>query len=401
MTDSNSMKKNQLLSYEQAKEIVAKNDNFYEKVEIIDGYKVSIFNYILSVYDWFKTPFEGATYSAFEMRGLTFIHTENGPVRFLHLHKFFNINENADSQVENLKHLKIVRVDEKLDGSMIRSIVLPNNRVMCKTKVGFTNDQSRMANACVEKQRLNEFIQESLQSRIAAIFELCSPLNKIVVDYKDTELRLIQMRDEETGVYLDVHNHPLVLKYKPLVVERHSLMTFDELLQKQSTEEGKEGYIVTLEDGTMNKYKTMWYFERHKLIDNASYENNLVKMICEETLDDALALLDKDNERRVYAEEMQLFLSGHIRDLVVQAVELSKKHNGDQKKFAIENRSNPMFSIATKALNREPDGEDLQGFILKAVKAQVANNCRRLEMARSYLNKYGFKVANFHPIGDE
>ena len=55
----------------------------------------------------------------------------------------------------------------------------------------------------------------------------------------------------------------LVLKYKPLVVERHSLMTFDELLQTIYGR-GKEGYIVTLEDGTMNKYKTMWYFERHK-----------------------------------------------------------------------------------------------------------------------------------------
>lgn len=393
--------KNQLLSYAQCQEIVAKNDNFYEKIEIKDGYKISIFNYILSVYDWFKTPFEGATYPAFEMRGLTFIHTENGPVRFLHLHKFFNINENADSQVENLKHLKIIRVDEKLDGSMIRAIILPNNQILCKTKVGFTNDQSRMANACVTKQGLTEFIKETLESRIAAIFELCSPLNKIVVDYKETELRLIQMRDEETGLYLDVHTHPLVLKHKPKVVDRHPLMTFEELLHKQATEEGKEGYVGTLENGTMNKYKTMWYFVRHKLIDNASYENNLVKMICEETLDDALALLDKNNERRIYAEKMQLFLSVHIKNLVNQGMELAKKHDGDQKKFALENKSNPMFAIATKAINRPPDGDDLQGCILKKVKEQVANNCRRLEMARKYLNEHGFEVANFVPIGDE
>lgn len=396
---SNNMK-NQLVSYLQCQQIVAKNDNFYEKVEIKEGYKISIFNYILPVYDWFKTPFEGATCSAFEMRGLTFIHTENGPIRFLHLHKFFNINENTDSQVENLKHLKIIRVDEKLDGSMIRAIILPNNKILCKTKVGFTNIQSKIANDCVIKQELTEFIKETSNLRIAAIFELCSPFNKIVVDYKETELRLIQMRDEETGLYLDIYSHPLVLKHNPKIVYRHPVMTFGDLLNKQSTEEGKEGYIVTLENGQMNKFKTKWYFDRHKLINNASYENNLVKMICEETLDDAISLLDKDNQQRLYAEEMQLFLLGHIRDLVVQAVELSKKNDGDQKKFAIENQSNPMFSITTKALKREPDGDDLQSFILKAVKSQVANNCRRLEMARSYLNKHGFKV-KFQKIGDE
>jgi len=399
MTDSNIMKA-QLLSYEQCQEIVAKNDNFYEKVEIVNGYKVSVFNYILSVYDWFKTPFEGATYPAFEMRGITFVHTEQGPKRYLMLHKFFNLNENADTQADQLKQYPVIMVQEKLDGSMIRMIKFPDGKIVCKTKVGFSNDQSRMAMRYLESTPpLLQFVNEALDQGLAPIFELCSPLNRIVVNYSKTELRLIQMRDESTGLYLDIYNHPLSLKYGLVTSEKHPLFTFEELLHKQNTEEDREGYVVTLSNGVKFKLKTMWYFERHKLMDAASYENDLVKMICEEKLDDALTLLDKDNERRVYAEQLQLFLAIHIKDLIHQSIELSKNFNGSVKDFALANKGNPLFNLAVYVVNMT-DSEKHE-YLATKVKDRLTKDCGRLEKARSYLSKNGFKVANFETIGDQ
>lgn len=39
-----------MLTYQQCQEIVSKNENFYEKVDLVNGYKISVFNYILSIY---------------------------------------------------------------------------------------------------------------------------------------------------------------------------------------------------------------------------------------------------------------------------------------------------------------------------------------------------------------
>lgn len=394
--------KNQLLTYEQCQEIVAKNaeKNFYEKVEVVDGYKISIFNYILSVYDWFKTPFEGATYPAYEMRGLTFVHTESGPKRYLALHKFFNLNENEDNQVDKLKEHSVVMVQEKLDGSMIQMIRLPNGKILCKTKIGLTNTQARMAMSCLSKDKdLYSFVSNCLDQGLAPIFELCSPLNRIVVEYDQTELRLIQLRDETSGLYLDFYSHPLVLKYRPKLAKQYPVYTFDELLEKQKVEENREGYVVTLSNGFKAKLKTMWYFERHRLMDSVASEDTLVSLICEEKLDDAIALLDKTNERRVYAEKMQLFLSHHIKEQIDQAMDLLSKYNGNRKDFAMAYRDNSLFPVVVKLLDKKSD--DTIEEMSSMIKKRIAQTCFRLEKARNYLKANGFEVEGFRSLDDE
>jgi len=70
-----------LPTYEDCVRIVQNNECFYEKIVTINGYKVSIFNYRLAELKDFICPIENDTVQAFEMRGLTFIHTENGPLR--------------------------------------------------------------------------------------------------------------------------------------------------------------------------------------------------------------------------------------------------------------------------------------------------------------------------------
>lgn len=378
------------LTYEQCLEIVKKNDNFYEKIDIIDGYQISTFNYILSIYEYFKKPLENSTTTAFELRGLSFLHNENNHKRFLMLHKFFNLNENDDYLLSKLKNNKIIQIQEKLDGSMIRFIKLPNGRIVAKTKVGFSNMQTKLANEIIcQNEKLHSFVEDSLNNNLAAIFELCSPLNKIVLNYNNTSLKLLQIRDETLGNYLDLYNHPLVLKHKIELTENHPLCTFDELLEKQLKEENKEGYVCTLDNGVKFKLKTKWYFDRHELMDKTSFENVLIEMILKEELDDAISLLDKDNERRIYAEKIQIFLSHHLSKLINESKTLISFYNGNRKEYALKYKNEKMFKIAINYIDKVDFEEDLK----KDIKENIIFNCRKLEMARKFLKENGFSLS--------
>ena len=60
---------------------------------------------------------------------------------------------------------------------------------MAKTKVGFDNDQAIHANNILNSdEELKSFVKYTLDNRIAAIFELTSPANRIVVKYYDSKL---------------------------------------------------------------------------------------------------------------------------------------------------------------------------------------------------------------------
>ena len=84
-----------LLSYDEAATLTLGIDStFYESKFVIDGYNVSIFNYILAQYSDFIDNL------AFEMRWLTYVFNKDGSLfkRYLLLHKFFNLNQVAESQ---------------------------------------------------------------------------------------------------------------------------------------------------------------------------------------------------------------------------------------------------------------------------------------------------------------
>lgn len=388
-----------LLTYQECKEIASKNENFYEKVLEIQGFKISIFNYIVSIYEHFKNPIKTDNLTAYEMRGLTFIHQDNDHKRYLMLHKFFNLNENEDYQLEDLKKHRIVSIQEKLDGSMIRAIKLPNNSIICKTKSGFDNPQSNLANQLLNKNKnLLDFTKECLDNHLAPIYELCSPLNKIVVDYNESKLILIQLRDESTGSYLDIYNNPLVAKYSIEKTKNCPIVDFETLLEQQKNETHKEGYVVSLENGIKFKIKNQWYLERHRLLDNIAYENKIIELICNETLDDAIALLDKNNEARIYSENIQKFILNKISETFHSCLDLlEKSKNISRKEFALTYGKDKNFPITSRFINKL----DFKDELIKSIKDKIVFDTRRLEMARSYLKNNGFHLLEMKTISDE
>ena len=68
-----------------------------------DGYKISIFNYILANFNDFYDN------DTFEMRGITYIFDKDNNLfkRYLLLHKFFNINQVLSTVIKNIVNYTI------------------------------------------------------------------------------------------------------------------------------------------------------------------------------------------------------------------------------------------------------------------------------------------------------
>ena len=133
-----------MITLKQAQVIVDHNDSFLTKIEEVNGFKVQQFSYRLASFGDFNSPVPDSDLKGFELRGVSFL--EDGQ-RFLMLNKFFNLNETEGWLLDQVKDKKIIRIQDKLDGSMIRFIRLPDGSVKAKTKYAFFSPQAEMADS--------------------------------------------------------------------------------------------------------------------------------------------------------------------------------------------------------------------------------------------------------------
>ena len=367
-------------TYDEANAICDRNTAFYKSCYVIDGAEIEVFNYRLAQASDFVNE------KAEEMRGLTFVKQTDGTwIRFLMLHKFFNVNQTEGYMLEDLADEKIVHTQLKVDGSMIRFIWAGRHNIVAKTKMGFDNDQAIAANRIIqENETLYSFVRDSLNRRRAAIFEYVAPTNRIVVPYKEEKLVLLQVRDEETGEYLDLNDTEDVTDRVGCDVNKYYdvNLTIKQLMCDAEVQEDVEGWVSTLDNGMMVKTKTQWYCDRHRLLTvDAYHENTIIEHILNETYDDLIATLDSDDPVR---ENMNLVLKKirrwvSVAEVSVQ-VELEMYHgafNSSRKDYAIVSNKHPLFGVVMKVL----DGNDIYDELV----SYIRRNTNRLEEARNFL----------------
>lgn len=378
--------KRKIPSFEDCLEIVKNNECFTHRYREVNGYKVSIFNYLLASYKDFKQPIpNNPDIDAFELRGLCFTHDKDMNVvrRFLLLHKFFNLNQCEDYQYDILKNITINKVTDKMDGSIMRFIELPNGEIVVKSKTFFDNNQTKMAMDVYNKnKRLQAFVKDTLDYNLAAVFELTSPLNAIVLKYQSNNLTLLQLRDEATGEYLDLHNHPLVKKHGIDVVSQENL-TLDEIISLSKTVKDKEGWVGEWADGLF-KVKTDWYCERHGLLtETLNRENLLMELIVDEKIDDAIAELDINDMRRTNIENICQAYTHYLVHKLNEVKALAKRYNGDKKTWVLTNRPNPLFSFAVYLLDLKED--DWDDYLIERLKVSIKKDTYHLERAKVFI----------------
>lgn len=379
-----------LPTYEQSKEMVASKGTmvFYETINCVDGYKVSVFNYRLPQYMDFLVPVEGKNYDAREFRGLTYVFNEDGSVfdKYLMLNKFWNVNQVTETLFDKIKDKKIKSVYNKEDGSLISFIRLPNGKIVAKTKMGFDNEQAIAANELYTNNvSIQKFVESSFEKGLVTMWEYVSFKNKIVLDYKETDLILLRVRNNKTGEYVDVDQFRdlgfNVVKSMSIGSDLLSIMNWLE------TAVDIEGVVITFEDGMMVKSKSEWYCARHKLLtEESNREDYIIEMVLKETVDDLKAQLNpiSDVERIAWIENIEVIVRNFLAERVAEVEELVSKYTGDLKYFAIAYKKNKNFSMAINVIRGKSDSYD-------AVKSWLLVQTNHLEQARSFINNKGFK----------
>ncbi len=376
-------------TYEEARAICeAYGDfQFYETVRFIDGYKVSCFNYRFVTYNDFNAPLKDRPeVKAFELRGLCFVFNTDGSLfkRYLLMNKYFNLNENETTQLDAIKHIPIKTVEDKLDGSLISFVKLPNGKIYAKSKMVLDSDQAIAAQKLYEENYdIGAFVRFCLRQNIVPMFEYVSPSNRVVLKYNKSNLVLIKTRNNITGEYIE----PIKENVERIGIkfpDVYQYTTWDEIIPLHETLCEKEGFVVTLENGMMLKFKTEWYCSRHHLLTETLHrEDFLIEKVVKDEIDDILASVDSNDEETLMLiatirEKVVNYLK-FMCDLVEKKIDLYNiKYNGKVKDFCLNEKNDKVRNFALSVINGK-------GSLLNVLKNDLLIRTYHLQDARNFL----------------
>jgi len=366
-----------MITLNEAMKIVANNDAFYFKDEEVKERKFRIFNYRLGSYSDFSE-----NTLALELRGLTFdLETEKS---YLGLHKFFNDNENPFAMIEWDEN-DVLDVREKLDGSLIQSFYI-EDELFVKTKGSFNSEQAKMAEEFILKnENYQKFIKFVDTLQLQVFFELVSPFNQIVIQYNKTDLRLIQARNKFNGEYVNYNTLKDLAKMFNVSITKECKFTLKKLRELQKTENDIEGWVVRNSkyplETQFRKVKTESYFLKHHLISGDNLvENKVIAQVLDENIDDILAQLDKNSEKRKFIEEIEYKVSHHFdKNLKHLEMLFVIKEKLDRKTFALKYKNEKYFNVIMKAKNES----DLENLLKENIKKRTA----KLNDAKKFLEE--------------
>ena len=300
----------------------------------------SVVNYMVSLeetFQWDSDDPVGSTVRR-ECRGLIF--NREGELVSRPYHKFFNLGEKEETQLNKVNLYEPHVVLEKLDGSMIRPISTPEGFRLA-TKAGITDVAMNVEVFVADKPYYATFINKCIQKGMTPIFEWCSRKNRIVVDYPEDNLILTGIRDNDTGSYVTYEmmksyatswNIPVVKSVDGLAVQNIDLF----VKQVREWDDG-EGIVLRFDTGHMVKVKADDYVLRHKSKDAINQEKNVLQTILEDAVDDLIPLLTSEDAERVKSFQNAFWVS--VDDLASEMVDLYNAGNlmyPEKKDFAVE-----------------------------------------------------------------
>lgn len=136
-----------------------------------------------------------------ECRGLKFY--PSGEIAARPFSKFFNIGEREETQPHVLDFSSDHVVMAKEDGSMTHAIKLPSGIRWC-TKAGITDVSMMTEKFVAQNLKYERFAADCIDRGLTAIFEYVGPFNKVVLDYETENMILLAVRENVSGVFLNI-----------------------------------------------------------------------------------------------------------------------------------------------------------------------------------------------------
>ena len=312
-------------------------DEFQIKVDEQYGY--TVINYMVNFEDTFPPVVDTLTAIRRECRGITF-DTASGNIISRKYHKFFNIGEKPETQVDSIDWSKPYRRFKKLDGSMITPLWVHNQIHWC-TKRGITEVTKPVAEwaSTTENAKYHALSRHWINLGWTPIFEWCSRLQKIVVDYPTTQLVLTAIRHNETGVYLqaDMLANEANVYEIPCAPFGEIQTSFNiQILDEIRNLVGEEGDIFRFENGHMLKQKGEWYSNIHKTLEHLIFEKDVIRLILDEKLDDVKPFLPEDLVSSVdkFSHSILSGMQKTASRIYWETLAFYDNSNGSKKKFA-------------------------------------------------------------------
>ena len=387
-----------LPTYSQCREICKVYDDFtfYETKHVIDGYKISIFNYRLAMPTLFSKPIENQPeITAHELRGLTFVFNTDGSLyaRYLLMDKFFNLNQSECSSYGLMKNETIKEIAYKEDGSIASFIKLPNGKIIGRSKASFISDQAIQVGKIYDSNIfIKTLVDYCFDQDIVPIFEYVSPSNRVVLRYDKTDMVLLRLRNNITGEYIDINKLPSNILEGVTIVNTLKNLSLDDLMAKCETDTGYEGFVVTMESGKMIKLKLVEYCNLHNLhTEDLHREDSIIYFIINDQIDDILCQLDETDERKTMVYELINIVNHHIAHETAKIRQILSYYEGNVKGFVMSNKNHKYFPFAMMVINRfnrltpTSEFEVDEEFLIKIVKDKTLRDTYRLFEARSWV----------------
>jgi RNA ligase len=267
-----------------------------------------------------------------ECRGLIF--NADGVLISRPFHKFFNVNEREETQAHCIDVSAPHVIMEKMDGSMIRPILI-NDCLRLGTKMGIT-DVAADAETWLTAQNplLKEWIIKRVRGNVTPIFEWVSPSNQIVLAYEEADLVYLGSRDNVTGEYTMDDSCPFN------TVPRYGSVEggIAGYINRKREEKEREGDVIRFDDGHMLKIKSDWYVRIHRTIDRIKFDRNIVDLLVNESIDDAISILPAAQVDRIRAFEIRFWeaFAETERRLSAYREACESEYKNDRKRIAIE-----------------------------------------------------------------
>jgi len=339
-----------------------------------EGY--TVINYVVAMADTFEMtgPDDISGAMRRECRGLIF--DRDGNLMSRPFHKFFNVNERAETQTHEIDMSQPHVIMEKMDGSMIRPILI-DGYLRLATKMGVTN-VAMQAEEWLAKhthtEHLKQWLRWCIGTGVTPIFEWVSPFNQIVLAYEEADLVLLAMRDNETGEY----HMPDTCPFNTVTTYGSMDGNILEYIDRQRGKEGREGDIIRFADGHMLKVKNDWYVRIHKTIDRIVFDRNIVNLIINEEVDDVIPMLPVVQANRVRNFETRFWDAFKSTEdaLMLLYLEAKNDYGNDRKRIALEMVPTLQNKEDAAFIFRMLDGSNIRDLLLDHVRKNISSNTK-------------------------
>jgi RNA ligase len=301
----------------------------------------TVINYMVAFEETFSLVRERSHYNMKirrECRGMIF-DTATGNLISRPYHKFFNVGEREETNLDKIDLTQPHVVLEKLDGSMIRPIPTPEG-FRLGTKAGITDVAMNAEYFVADKPEYAKFIKSSFACGLTPIFEWCSRKNRIVVDYSEDNLILTAVRDMRSGNYIPYsqmvetgknYDIPVV---KAIAGDETDIEKIVDHIRKW---DDGEGAVIRFDNGHMVKIKADEYILRHRSKEQINSEKNIIQVILNDSVDDMIPLLTSEDAQRLKDFQQKFWCAvDEVSSDLTKIFKGGDMMYPDKKEFAVE-----------------------------------------------------------------